>query len=432
MAWSVRAPEIEDNKSESLLGTGLRTAVRAGARIGETVAGLPGDIASFGLTAADYAGKGLGHLLGNEKLKQSDTSNIRQYLPTSENINKYVTKNVEKLLPEDYLTPQSENEEHLDAFTEAVTALLSGGYGKGASFLNRAAKSARLAGGAELAKWGTEKITGSPALGGVVKVGALVLGSLAGGRKQLENEAKDLYKQVENTVSDGKIRINVKNTAQQQAKKVIKSLGGVDSPSKSLVKKFGGDILNTISQNENMSLKDLVDADQVLNEILRTNYNTLAANKSSLKKLYDIKDGIEQAIKSTEKVYPEFYKSYTSAKDIWRGLNASDRIRSSLESVAKGEHFKSPITTYFILKNPSKLATYASAVPIASAVKAPYNFLKGIANSKYIRSHYGNMLKAASSGNMAVALKELHKVDDAFAEESGEEQGGWVQRSKSP
>lgn len=431
MAWTARAPEVEDTSQESLLGTGLRTAARTAARVVETVAGLPGDIAAGVLQVSDIAGKKLGQLTGNERLKKSDTSRLRNVLPTSGNIQKYVTKNVEKILPEDYLTPQTESEERLDNFTETLASLLStGGTAKqGASFVNKAAKAAGLAGGAELGKWATEKITGSPALGSGVKLGTILLGSTAGGRKQLENKANSLYENVGNIIGENSPNIDVTNTLYKSTKDIIKGLGGIQSPSKKLVKDLAGDVLNATGGKRLMSLKDIVDADQVLNEILRTNYDTLSANKASLRKMYEIKDGIESAIKSTEKLFPDFYRSYTDAKDIWRGLNASDFIRQGLESVAKGEHFKSPLTTYFILKSPAKLGTYGLAAAGANVLKSPYNFYKSL-SSPYIRNHYKNMVKSASTGKFGIALKELHKLDDAFAQEFPEQEstGGWTQR----
>lgn len=420
MAWELEGANTDQGKkTESLLGTGLRTAARSAARVGETIAGLPGDILSGGLSLSDYAGKKLGNLTGIEKLKQSDTSNLRQYLPTSENIRKHVTENVEKVLPEDYLTPQSESEKRLDDFTETLSSLLSfgGPAAKGLSFVNKAAKAAGIAGGAELGKWATEKITGSPALGGAVKLGTILLGSTAGGRKQLEKEAENLYEQVGKFTADNKANVDVSKTLFKETNDVLKSLGGIESPSKELVKKLGGSLINSVAGKKSISLKDLVDADQIFNEIIRTNKDVLLANKTSFKKMYDIKNGIEGAIKSTEKSYPEFYKSYTDAKDIYRGLSATDTIRSGLESVAKGEHFKSPLTTYFILKNPSKLVTYGAGSLGAAALSSPYKVFKSLAKSPYVRKHYGNMLKSAATGKLNVALKELHKVDEEFAKE---------------
>ena len=415
----------EKNKQESLLGTGLRTAARTAARVGETVAGLPGDIASLGLTGLDIAGKGLGNALGVEEWKKTDTSNLRKYLPTSENIREHVTGNIEKLLPEDYLTAQSETEKKLDDFTETFASLLTfgGPVAKGTSYLGKAAKAAGIAGGAELGKWATESVTGSESLGSGVKLGTILLGSMAGGRKQLEKQAESLYGTVDKIIADGSAKVHIGDTLGKEAKSVLKNIGGIESPSKKIVKDLGGDLLKAVVGKESMSLKDLVDADQVLNEILRTNYDTLSANKTSLKRMYDLKSGIEGAIKSSEGAYPEFYKSYTEAKDIWRGLNATDSIRHGLESVAKGEHFKSPLTTYFILKSPSKIVKYGLGAAAGKALSYPYKVFKSF-SSPYVRTHYKNMVKAGAQGKFQIALKELRKVDDALYKENPEDSNG--------
>ena len=409
----------QQSVDESLLGTGLRNAARSATRAGETVIGLPGDIASGILSSSDYIGKKLGNLTGSEKLKKSDTSALRNVLPTSENIKKHVTKNVEKALPKNYLTPQNEGEKKLDDFTETFASLLSfgGPASKSIPLISRAAKAAGIAGGAELGKWATEEITGSPALGGAVKLGTILLGSTIGGRKQLEKEAHNLYQKVNKITDNPKATVDVSNTIAKETNDVLKGLGGIESPSKELVKKLGGNLINAISGKKTMPLKELVEADQVLNEIVRSNYNAFSENKSSLKRMYDIKNGIEGAIKSTEKKYPEFYKAYTDAKDILRGLHATDTIRKGLESVAKGEHFKSPLTTYFILKNPTKLATYTAGSLAAKVLTSPYKVMQSLAKSPYIRKHYGDMVKASAQGKFQIALRELHKVDEELAKE---------------
>jgi hypothetical protein len=411
---------------ESLLGSGLRNAARVATRAGETVIGLPGDIASGILSSSDYIGKKLGNLTGSEELKKSDTSALRNVLPTSENIKKHVTANVEKALPKNYLTPQSEGEKKLDDFTETFASLLSfgGSTSKSISLISRAAKAAGIAGGSELGKWATEEITGSPALGGAVKLGTILLGSMIGGRKQLEKEAHNLYQKVNKITDNPKATIDVSNTIAKETNNVLKGLGGIESPSKELVKKLGGNLINAVSGKKTMPLKELVEADQVLNEIVRSNYQALSENKSSLKRMYDIKNGIEGAIKSTEKKYPEFYKTYTDAKDILRGLHATDTIRKGLENVARGEHFKSPLTTYFILKNPTKLATYSAGSLGAKALTSPYKVIQSLAKSPYIRKHYGDMVKAGAQGKFQIALKELHKVDEELAKEYPNQEKG--------
>lgn len=418
--------EQQSPADESVLGGGLRNAARTAARAGETVAGLPGDIASGVLSASDYVGKKLGNLTGSEKLKKSDTSALRNVLPTSENIKKHVTGNVEKALPKNYLTPKNEAEKKLDDFTETFASLLSfgGPASKSIPLINRAARAAGIAGGAELGKWATEEVTGSPALGGAVKLGTILLGSTAGGRKKLEKEVSDLYKKVDTITANPKATVDVSNTIAKETNDVLKGLGGIESPSKELVKKLGGNLINAISGKKTMPLKELVEADQVLNEIVRSHYKELSENKVSLKRMYDIKNGIEGAIKSTEKQYPEFYKAYTDAKDISRGLMATDTIRKGLESVAKGQHFKSPLTTYFILKNPTKLATYGAGSLGAKALTSPYKVMQSLAKSPYIRKHYGDMVKAGAQGKFQIALKELHKVDEELAKEYPNQEKG--------
>ena len=132
---------VLEPEKESLLGTGLRGVARAGARALESVAGLPADIVGAGLALSDVASHKLGSLIGSEKLQKANASKITDYLPTSSNIRKYGTENIERALGTDYLTPRTKGEERFDEYVGDVASFLVP-FGGGSRISLKALKSA--------------------------------------------------------------------------------------------------------------------------------------------------------------------------------------------------------------------------------------------------------------------------------------------------
>lgn len=413
----------EDNTPEtnaSNISTVSRNIGRSIARVGERIAGFPGNLATGALDVADYVGETAGNLLGSERLKKKNLEGLRKYIPTSETANKYITKPIESGIGEGSLTPQSKNEERSDELISDITDFVLGGPKKGLGLLRNVA----IPIAANAAKWLTEKVTGSEAAGSGVKLGTMLVGSFAGGRAQLQEKASKNY---DKSLSKSNLKkpVNVKRTLQKSAKEVMEGLEGFESPSKNLVKKTAGEILNSTAGNNTSTIGELVDADQVLSELFRTGEKELSANPKSKRLLTLLKKGVTDAIDTTKNKYPRFYKPYVEAKDIWQGLYRTEAIREGLEHVATGQHFKSPLTAYLIFKNPSKLGFQTALWAGANIAKSPYDFISGFLRSPSIRRHYGNMMKTAATGKFTAALKEAHKLDDALSEEfsEGEESG---------
>lgn len=107
--------EIVEEKSPSLASQFPRHTARTVARGAESILGLPGDISSAVLGLGNY---GIEKLTGSRPLPE-------KLAPTSEDLHEDVTKRIGRLLPEDYLEPQSRNEERSDElFSDLATLLI--------------------------------------------------------------------------------------------------------------------------------------------------------------------------------------------------------------------------------------------------------------------------------------------------------------------
>jgi hypothetical protein len=437
--FGIKLPEQTGTDTYQRPESGLRHIGRTAARVAEHGPGFfLGTIPSAALWSVDKVGQGLGWLTGkiapgshlSEKLKKSDTSAIRNYLPTPENIKYAISDNIERLIDfvtgsKKALSSQSVGEERADEFVSDIAPFLfSGGLGnvlkfvgEGGSLVDKAMRLGRAFGvplGANVAKWLTEDITDSKELGSAVKLGTILTASLAGGRKQLTDIAKRMYGIA---TSNPDQVINIENNLHKAARGVLKEMGGIGSPSKDIVTKLGKDIINAAGSNKEMTIRDLIEADQVLNEYFGAYKDVLSKNKQAKYWLGQLKGGIEKAIGSTKTTHPEFYNSYTKAKDIWKGLNRTDSIKDFIESVASGEKLKSPFTAYLFFKNPKTVLYKGALMGAANIVKHPYNVLKSILVSKNARKHYYSMLKAASNSNGPIVIKELKRLDEELAKE---------------
>jgi hypothetical protein len=165
----------KEKKEESLLGSVVRNTTRTGVRIGETVAGLPGDIASLGI--------GLGDIASQKLLGKPFLSSAQQYLPTSDKIRKKITEPFEeKFLPEGYLTPQSPGEILSDEFFSDIASLVTPipFMSSGKTIKNALKGALGTAAAGSIAKWGAQKVGAPEGVQSGVKIGTMFLSSLGG------------------------------------------------------------------------------------------------------------------------------------------------------------------------------------------------------------------------------------------------------------
>lgn len=391
MAWKLVVPQEKVNEprvqgqdiAQGILRTGARTAARAT----ESVAGLPGDVASALL--------GLGNYLTKGKIPQY--SKVQEKLPISLPTSGQIRKFHEPYTGE-YLKPQSKTEEFFDDVTSDIATLLLPIKGK-VPF-----KSALLrALPANVASWATEKVGGGPLFQAGAKLGTFILSGLKGGRQKVENLSKSTYALAEPMAE--KILFNPTksiNTADKIYEAVRK---GAKTTSDEALSKPLRDFLK-FAEKGKVSAKDMWDQSKKLNNII-FNANI---DKNAKRQLGSIVQTINEEIKNAGKSNPEFLKLFDSARDLSRGLIESSKISQffnkhlSLEGFLKDPITKTLLFTYF---GKPGLVTLGGAFAAKEGLKAAELLVK----SPTARKAYGDMITNALANNVTAVSKDLAKLD---------------------
>lgn len=242
--------EESQPQGESALGYGARTIGRTAARVGEEVLGLPGNLIDVGL--------GLGSALTGNMIPTY--GQIQEKLPISIPTSQNIKQGVTERLTGDYLKPKTSGEEYYDDLVGTTASLLipgAGGLLKGGlkAAGKTIGKNAVLAFGADLAGRSAEKATGSPLAGGLVKVGALALGSTLMGSKKISTMINEQYDEARNIARTKNLRGETTKLSEDLTK-VNKNIKGNLALSEAEEKEMGNlldKVLNRVGKEREVS-----------------------------------------------------------------------------------------------------------------------------------------------------------------------------------
>jgi len=401
--------EQPQQQEETGLGTLARGAARTAARVGESVAGLPGDIASGVL--------GLGNL-GAQVLAGSEipgVSTVQKYLPTSENIKRYGTES----LTGDYLKPRSGTEETIDTLVGDVASLLTptGIASKGAALTGRAiGKTALKAAGAGLVGKGVSEVFG-PEAGALAKGVTLGLANLAGGRKALTNQMKADY-----DASNFAIPNNARQNAVSLRTKLghdIKTLEKSVGPNKDTMLSVLKGTQENIDKKGNIKVKDLVNLKRNLNEWLRDEKLDRSVRGQFGKTVGDLNKEIAKYAEAN----PDFKVPYYRAEEIFKATEPTTALRKFAEknlTIQKAFQNWKPLSAsgYFLTKGlglPVNLVLKGTGITAGSILgtKEAIKFGELIYKSPTARQYYLDAAKAAAIGDAASVAKNIQAFDKA-------------------
>lgn len=410
-----------------------RNAVRIGARAGEAAAGAPADIATGAL--------GLGALAeqvihGEPKTLSKLHEGARKYLPTSENIRKYGTENIAKVLPQGYLEPQSEAEENIDKFVDLAASLASPLAG---SLKIGGKAAATLATTGTLAGWGAKKL-GAGETGQALATGGAMLATTLAGRPRLIDKARSLYESskeaarktppgaVENILKDiGSTRIK------EGAKRSLSEMNkGLDNAAKNIARENIDQILNKINpRTGKITLEEIAQIKKDINENIYKSSN-VAEQKAANQYLKPVKDALIDTIKESEKINPKFAKNLLEADAIWAALHEQGPISQFMQKRIGVDinDLKSPLTLGIIgtlggtVIEPffPTAGKYARGAGMGLTAFSAVNAIRIFTKSPVARKYYGELIGAALKQNVPATLKAIRKLDDIFVAEddSGE------------
>ncbi len=417
MAYKLK-PDVPDNADESLPGLALRTGLRTAARVGETVAGLPGDILGAGLGAANYLTSGAVPTYGQVQ------ENLPVSLPTSQNIKEFHEK-----ATGEYLKPQSSTEELGDEFIGLVSALVSPA--KGIAGLTSAAKigkslskipqAAKLAGAALGGAQAVKVLGGKELAQEGTKLGIMLASGFVGGRKALAQKAEEAYGVV-NAIPE---TVTHKVPGLESTIKRLQKYTEVGhlTEDKKAIQEFANSVEQSLEKGTKRTfkngktsieraipVKELVQLEKDGTQLLRDP----KFPKQAKPYLSTLKKEFETALKEYGQTNKPWLAAYEESKDIYRGLHKRSVINQFLDdNLSVEKTLKSGFTKGLLFGGSFFYAPAATVGSLAGGMAAK-QAIKGVeflANSKNAQKYYVDALKAAANNNKNAFIQSARKLD---------------------
>ncbi len=436
MAYKLKQA-VPDNADETLPGLALRTGLRTAARVGETVAGLPGDIANLGFGAANYLTSGAvpTYQQVQEKLPIS--------LPTSQNIKEFHEK-----ATGEYLKPQNTAEEIGDEFVGLVSALISPAKGvagltsasKIGKALSKAPKAAKIAGAAIGGSQAIKALGGSEFAQEGTKLGIMLASGLPGGRKALGEKAKEAYAVVDAIPETVTHKVPGLESSVHKLQKYI-GIGHLTEDKKAMqefLESVEGSLekgtkrtykAGRVSVDRAIPIKELVQLEKDANQLLRDH----KFPKQAKPYLSTLKKEIESTLTEYGQTNKPWLEAYQESKDIYRGLHSRSMINQFLEDHTSVQNLLKSNFTKGLLFGGSIYApgkTVASAA-VGTVAKQAIKGVDLLINSKNARKYYADALKAALEDNKNAFAQSAKKLDHEAVkfEKENPIQGKWKLKS---
>lgn len=391
-------------QEESFPGYIGRNAARTVARAGESIVGLPGDIASGAL--------GLGSYLTNNAIpnyEQVQNKNLISF-PTSQQ----VKENVTKPLTGEYLEPQDPYEEGWDEIVDTAAPFLLGSVPKtaveGAKIVGKALGTSAVG---NFSKWFAESVGASPLVAEGTKIGSMFLTGILGTRKSIDKARSKYYSDALSNIPD-----NTKFDISPEKRKIGHIIQGLEKRSfdgkSSLVDK-----LKTIYHIPNdigkTALQDVIKLKQDWNGYFGD------LSKEGSKILNEAVGILNNKISSFGAKNPSFYEPYKIGEELTKGLkstNYAQKILSNspeiVQKAAKNKVVQHIIGGGSLVGTALNFNPYQIAAGVGGITTA-HEGLKAIQlmyNSPVARKLYADAMKSLLNKNYPSYIKSISKLDD--------------------
>lgn len=375
-----------------------RAQGRSLSRIGETVLGAPGDIASF-----------ISSLFGKEQ-------NI---LPTSGQL-----KNVSEKITRGYTKPETEFEKGFDEFTSDVATFALPGSGHyslarniGIPIVGNLVKQGLKYGNSD------EKTQAYSKLGTMVALD--LISRRSGGIKKYIN---NLWNDAEASVPKG-VSIDAKSLEKSldNLEKSLTAGGKKPSTSKSLEKilEIKGEI-----KNGKIPLQRLVPFRKSINEVIDemggfSHEVPFRYRPQAKYNLNQVKSKVIDSVNEyADKFNPELAKKWRDANEAWAAYSQSNKVANFLQKKLPFIPKSQAVQTLFSYSPTVGIAAVSKmSLPIAGATAASagayqgYKILDRVVRSPLLRKYYAGVVKNASAGNVPQTSKNLKALDNYFEKE---------------
>lgn len=392
---------------------------RTGARIGETILGLPGDISNVGTAAASWLGGWLGDkarsLLGKEPLTAEQKDNIKEEtrsgdwdllaqltesLPTSTSLKENVTRKYTG----NYLEPQNDFERFSDEVASDFASLLIPVKGK-IPFARALGQSVLANAGGEL----SGAFFGEDAKN-YTKIGLLfasgLIGQKGGGvKKYINNLYDDMRSEIQPgaTVSASSLEKQLNNIESSLMK------GDPTAASKQPVFQKIKAIRNKISGGE-IAVDELIELTKDTNEVIFSGKDIVRKGN----KIYDVRESLQKSTQQYGSQNASFLDKWKDANQAYAATEASRKVGNWVKQNIKPKDYAYAAGALGLeglaIGAPAALGTVGAGAALAGTAYTA-EILKRISQSSALRTYYTNVINNALKQNKASFVRSMKQLD---------------------
>ncbi len=422
--------EQYDTSQESPLGSVVRRGLSGVARAGEALVGAPGDIASLGLGAANWASGGATPTYEDIQKK------LPVSLPTSQQLHEATGR-----ATKGYTNPQGTTEESIDNVVGIVSSLFLPSKFK-PSFIKGLGRilnpsSAKVAGNVlmpfsgstwqkalkvglagEAGSRSAEALGAGPAGQGATKLAFMTLAGIHGTRAKIQEAQKSAYA-ARDAVIEGplsqKNTIPIDKTIDKVKAFVAKTSRG-SAPDRELMLDIAGKVEKGLEKSKALAnaegfpgkaaVADVLTQDKQMNKWYGLGSKQHVAGEQFLPKtaradIAELGRILDEPLAKYGEKYPQFGKNHALGNDLQKGLAYANQA----DTFFKGGGLMSTSLKSFVAKTLLKGAGKIGAQKAAEAFQL-------ISKSPVAMKYYKEAMIAAAQGNSLAAIRAAVKLDN--------------------
>lgn len=389
-------PETSDQQSESFVSQGVRATARTASRVGEQIAGAPGDIFSL---VNEYIARPITEKVTGKPGVSYEETTLGKILPTTQEHRKRTKKAFSG-----YTEPQNKIETFIDDVVQDATALSIPGF-KAGKLAKTAFSSLAKSTGANILGDLAKDITADDKKGAYTKLGSLFLFSLFD-KPRAAKAVGELYKPIAEKVGNlSPVNASaLENNLSNLKSKVSK---GTIAPSEKFIIDEVDSILSKIKDGK-ITPEEAWATKRSLNEKLSKVLFDIPrkADQARARKLsQSILGDLDGVLKQTAKQDPKFYKDLKAADKAFGTIAKSNLVSNFIEKNLKYSPITSGLMHVFQGSVGSGIATAALPYEVGK-------ILYRITKSPELAKHYAKTLSAAAVEDSVVMNREIMNLDN--------------------
>lgn len=385
---------FKETTGESLKRHGKRSV----GAVASSLLGLPGDVVtsvkSLGETFDEYLPD---FLKSDPNFLQESAIRLSEKVPTSGDIKE------EMIIKDPSMAPQNEYEELSDEMLGDFALLALPVKGKIPFF--RAMGTSVFA---NMAKEGIKNLGGGPRLQALGKLGSMFIAGMIG-RPNADKTVKKLYNKADNLLPEEAFTSG--NLLEKEAANINKELSiGASTPTKEVLRKFTGDVLNNVDQSGNIPMKNVAE--------LRRNLNEVRGDPSLLQGYAKRLNAWDKALTETAEEYgkqnPRWLTAQQEANSAFGALRKSEKAVKNIMKAVDPSTLAPHTSIALGIGGPGAAAAHLTTAGMIGSTASGYRIMQRIGTNQALRRHYMDIMKSSMEGNLKNIARDVSRFDKAM------------------